>query len=142
AFPAMYLLSPSLIGANLSDFHPVTLSAPLLLWAFAMRERHAYRMYFVGVVLLLALKEEMGLLVAALGLLQVYQSLRWQTSPLSRHGLSKAARHEQVSVGLLTCGIAALWTTGAILIQREAAGTAISLFATRYAWLGHSIPEL
>ena len=142
AFPAMYLMSPSLIGANLSDFHPVTLSAPLVLWAFAMRERHAYRAYFVCVVLLLALKEEMGLLVAMLGLYQIGRSLMRLPLPLSRHGLSLAVQHERVRVGLLTLGLAALWTTGAILTQHEAAGTRAPLFAARYAWLGHSVPDV
>src|SRR5262249_47278635 len=76
AFPLIYLLSPSLIGASLSDFHPVTLSAALFLWAFDLRERHAYRWYFLFVVLILFLKEEMGLLVAMLGLYQLYRAIR------------------------------------------------------------------
>ncbi len=142
AFPIIYLISPSLIGANLSDFHPVTMSAPLVLWAFEMRERHAYQAYFIFVALLLALKEEMGLLVAMLGLFQVYRSLIRFALPLTRRGLQMVLRHERVRVGLLTFAVAAAWTLIALLIQREAAGKQVSLFAARYSWLGHSIPEV
>src|SRR5579871_3496164 len=34
AFPLAYLLFPALEAANLYEFHPVTIAAPLLLWAF------------------------------------------------------------------------------------------------------------
>lgn len=149
-FAIIYLISPSLVGANLSDFHPVTFSAAFGLWAFDALERRAYARYFVWVVLLLSLKEEMGLMVAMLGvytilveaglapvlsflegrprgyaptLLRTAQLRAWLSQPLVR-------------VGLATIAIAALWTVIAILIQRDAAGRQLSLFAARYNWLG------
>lgn len=141
-FPLIYLMSPSLVGANLSDFHPVTMSAALFLWAFEMRERRSFKWYFLFIVLILALKEEMGLMVAMLGVYQVYRALRPLALPLSRHGLMMALRYPRVQVGLITLTLAVLWTLIAILIQREAAGRSISPFVARYSWLGHSIPDV
>jgi uncharacterized membrane protein len=139
-FAIIYLISPSLVGANLSDFHPVTFSAAFGLWAFDAWERRAYLRYFVWVVLLLSLKEEMGLLVAMLGVYTILVGAKPRSRP-STPAMSRAAHlrawlsQPLVRVGLATIAMAALWTTIAILIQRDAAGRQLSLFAARYNWL-------
>lgn len=154
-FPTIYLLSPSLISANLSDFHPVAFSAALFLWAFDALERGAFRTYFLFVGLLLMLKEEMGLEVAMLGLWAVAHGgtglVDWlcnirRSSPGAAQGKMAAMRawlmSPTVRAGLLTILLAAAWTVIAILIQRDAAGRQLSFFASRYAWLGHNPKEL
>ena len=164
-FAIIYLISPSLVGANLSDFHPVTFSAAFGLWAFDALERRAYLRYFVWVILLLSLKEEMGLLVAMLGIytvlvgafagtpLRIRMAGGWDERPTEsvagvlpnvttatgRAGWQRfrsRLAEPRVRVGLATIAVAALWTAIAILIQRDAAGRQLSLFAARYNWLG------
>lgn len=67
-FPAAYLLHPSLQNALLDDFHPVTMSAAFLLWAmYFLRVDWTPGFWAMGVVAA-ATKEEVGLLVALLGL--------------------------------------------------------------------------
>jgi len=154
-FPLIYLLSPSLIGANLSDFHPVAFSAALFLWAFDALERGAFWTYFVFAGLILMLKEEMGLGVAMLGVWGIAHRGPGLTDWLGRRqGSRSGAAHTrmtamrawlkspQVRAGLLTIVLAAAWTVAALLIQRDAAGRQLSMFASRYAWLGHTPKEL
>lgn len=70
-----YLLYPPLQYATLYDFHPVTLAPPLLLFAiWALRQRR-YLLLAIFTVLALATKEEVGLLVVALGL---YAAIVWR----------------------------------------------------------------
>jgi uncharacterized membrane protein len=77
AFVLIYLLSPPLQAANLSDFHTVALSPALLLAAFYFLETDR-PWGFVGFALLAALcKEEIGLLVAMLGLWAALKRRRW-----------------------------------------------------------------
>jgi len=67
-FVALYLLSPSVQAANLSDFHAVALSPVLLLTAFYSLET-GRPWGFVAFAFLAAMtKEETGLLVAMMGL--------------------------------------------------------------------------
>lgn len=63
-----YLLSPSLEAATLYEFHPVTLAAPFLLWAIVFAEERLYVPYAICAVAAMACKEEIGLIVAVLGL--------------------------------------------------------------------------
>jgi uncharacterized membrane protein len=138
-FPLVYLLSPSLIGANLSDFHPVSFSAALFLWAFDALERRALKTYVTLLIVILSLKEEMGLMVLMWGMWQVADSLwqmpsgEWQVAGDKRRVASSKWR-----VALLTMALAVVWTVGVVLIQREAAGRNGSLFFARYAWLGQT----
>ena len=76
-FPLVYLLSPSLEAANLSDFHVVSMSPTLLLTAFYFLERK--RPVGVALFALLALlcKEEISLLVMMLGLYAALFRRQW-----------------------------------------------------------------
>ncbi len=142
AFSAVYLMSPSLIGANLSDFHPVTLSAAFFLWAFDAFEQRAFRTFLLSTLLIIFSKEEMGLLVVLLGVYQVHSALRSLALPINRLGLQMALRYKRTVAALIAMLLGASWTVLAVLIQREAAGTQASLFIVRYSWLGHSIREM
>ena len=68
AAPLAYLLAPSLQAATLYEFHPVTLVAPALLWAFVFLEERHYRLFVVFAVLSISCKEEIGLVVACMAL--------------------------------------------------------------------------
>ncbi|MDB5058883.1 MAG: hypothetical protein JWO59_2355 [Chloroflexi bacterium] len=68
AFPVAYLLFPALEAANLYEFHPVTFAAPLLLWAFYFADSRRYTLFTLTAVAAVGCKEELGVLVALMGL--------------------------------------------------------------------------
>ncbi len=68
AFAAMYLLSPAIQGANLADFHIVSMTGALLLftWYFLLRGQ-TWAFVLMASICTLA-KEEVGLIVGLMGL--------------------------------------------------------------------------
>jgi len=68
AVPLAYLAHPMLQSAVLDEFHPVTLAPTFLLFAAYGAYRRRYGLFLVGAVLAVACKEDIGLLVAAMGL--------------------------------------------------------------------------
>lgn len=78
AFVALYLLSPSLEAANLSDFHAVALSPAFLLAAFFFLESDRPWGFVAFGFLAAMCKEEIGLLVAMMGLWAFFvRKRRW-----------------------------------------------------------------
>ncbi len=77
AFAGLYLLSPSLEAANLSDFHAVALSPVLLLAAFYCLETERPWGFVAFAFLAAMTKEEVGLLVAMMGLWAALVRRRW-----------------------------------------------------------------
>jgi uncharacterized membrane protein len=77
AFVLLYLLSPSLQAANLSDFHGVALSPALLLVAFYFLETDRPWGFVVFAILATVTKEEIGLIVAMMGLWAAFVRRRW-----------------------------------------------------------------
>src|SRR5690606_23412919 len=65
---AAYLLSPPLQGANLFDFHAVTLAPTFLLFALNWLDESRGVPFLVAAGLAASTKEEIGLIVAAMGL--------------------------------------------------------------------------
>jgi len=63
----VYLLSPSLAGASLSEFHPIALAAPVVLLGAYLLERRLYGAFAVPAVVLLSLREDMGLVLGLWG---------------------------------------------------------------------------
>jgi uncharacterized membrane protein len=63
-----YLLAPALQGAILSDFHAVSLTSSLFLFALYFLHARRYAGYFVVVVLAMLAKEDVPLLIVVLGL--------------------------------------------------------------------------
>ena len=115
AFAAMYLLSPAIQGANLADFHIVSMTGALLLfaWYFLLRG-HTWAFVHMAGLCTLA-KEEVGLIV---GLMGVYAAL-----VLRRRLLGS-------TVAVLAFAWVAL--SFGVIIPYFSGGRA-SLFATRYA---------
>jgi uncharacterized membrane protein len=77
AFVLIYLLSPPLQAANLSDFHAVALSPVLLLAAFYFLETDRPWGFVLFSFAAVSCKEEIGLLVAMLGLWAALVRRRW-----------------------------------------------------------------
>jgi len=119
-FPVAFLAHPSLQNAVLDDFHTVTLSASLLAWTVYFL--HTRRLLWYGLFALLAAatKEEVSLLIAALGL--------W----LWVRGNRKAA-----AVSIVT-GIGWFLVCEEIIIPHYNF-TGQSPYLDRYAYLGHGI---
>jgi len=91
AFPLAYLLAPPLEAANLYEFHPVTLAAALLLWAFYFADGRRYWLFALFGILAAGTKEEIGVVVALIGFW-----IWW--------------RHRDSTVGLTTAILSAGWT--------------------------------
>ncbi len=124
AFVLLYLLAPALEAANLSDFHAVALSPALLLTAFYFLETDR-PWGLVGFGFLAAMcKEEIGLVVAMLGL--------W--AALVRH-----RRRLGLAVALAGVGWFFLCVQ---VIMPHFSGLAGSAFLVRYGHLGDSLGDL
>jgi uncharacterized membrane protein len=67
-FPVAYLLHPSLQNVLLDDFHAVALSAAFLLWAIYFFCRSQVVPFAAFAALSMATKEEVGLVIACLGI--------------------------------------------------------------------------
>ena len=119
-FPLAYLLSPALEAANLSDFHAVALTPPLLLSALYFLERGNYRLFPLFCLLAMACKEEISLLVAMMGL------YLW-------------ARHRKWRLGLALIVVGNLWFLLSLLIIIPHFSLAGRYpYLSRYAHLGTS----
>jgi uncharacterized membrane protein len=115
---AVYLLYPPLQWATVTEFHPVTLAAPLLMLCIWAAEERRYPVLIVAAVLAALTKEEVGLALAMLG---VWMAVR---GPGRRYGAALAA------ASLAWVAVAVL-----VVIPRYNAGEG-SDFVDRYAWLG------
>lgn len=71
AAAAVYLLYPPLQWATVTEFHPVTLAAPLLMFCIWAAEERRYLLLSVLAVLAALTKEEVGLALAMLGVWMV-----------------------------------------------------------------------
>lgn len=72
ALVLVYLLYPALHGANMYDFHSLTLAGPLLVAGLAALELGAIRTYCVFVGLLLLTREDLSLVVSGIGLYAIF----------------------------------------------------------------------
>jgi uncharacterized membrane protein len=70
---AAYLLSPALLGLNIFDFHPVSLAAPLLLYAILALTYKRYVWFLIACTLACMCKEDIPLSVALLGILVIWK---------------------------------------------------------------------
>jgi uncharacterized membrane protein len=76
AFALAYLLYPATEWLTLNEFHPVALACPFLLFAFWYLDENRLLPFSVFAVLAMTTKEEIGLVVAGLG---IWYSLRRDT---------------------------------------------------------------
>lgn len=120
AFPLAYLLHPSLQNAVLDDFHAVTMSASFLLWALFFALRSSLIGFWLTSLLAMATKEEVGLLVAMIGLIWVARG-RWRVASLA------------VIVGLAWFAVA----VDVVIPANNRLGH--SPYLSRYSYLGHGL---
>lgn len=76
ALAAALLLTPATGYAAIHEFHPETLTAPLLLWLWRARLRESFSGWWLWFVAVLATKENMTLLLAALCAVQAVMDRR------------------------------------------------------------------
>ena len=120
AFVPLYLLSPPLEAANLSDFHAVALSPALLLAAFCFLETDRPWGFVAFGLVAVTCKEEVGLLVAMMGLWAAFVRRRW-------------------ILGLCVAVASAGWSILSVLvIMPHYSGLDASPFLARYGQFGDS----
>lgn len=76
AMAVLYCLYPALHGANLFDFHSVTLAIPTILWVVYLVDTKATWAYVPALVLLLATREDMTLLACFIGFYAIWARRR------------------------------------------------------------------
>ena len=86
AFPCAYLLFPALQAANLYEFHPVTLTAALLLWALDAADQPRPVPFVLFGVAALCCKEEIGLAVALMALWSIRRGMNLRLAVLLAAG--------------------------------------------------------
>ncbi|MCL4830764.1 MAG: DUF2079 domain-containing protein [Caldilinea sp.] len=120
-FGLAYLLNPTIQAANWLEFHPVTLAPTFLMATFYFLIAGQTRGFIVFAILSASCKEEIGLLVAMIGL-YAWLALR------------------KPRLGLTTFFLAAGWSLLAVLgIQNVVAGG--NIHWGRYAYLGESTTQ-
>lgn len=77
-FAALYLVYPPMLAAVTDDFHPETLAAAALLWAFYFLTTRQYRALVISLGLALLCKETLTLDVMAIGLFVALVHRRWR----------------------------------------------------------------
>ncbi len=83
-----FALAPTLHRASLSPFHPELVALPALLWAYLHGSRGAWAKYWILVLVALCSRADLGLTVAALGLLVANQHHRTTGFVTSAVGLA------------------------------------------------------
>jgi uncharacterized membrane protein len=78
-FALAYLLFPATEWLTLNEFHPVALACPLLFFAFWYLDEDRLVPFAVFAVLAMTTKEEIGLVVAGLGVWYAIRRRRWRT---------------------------------------------------------------
>lgn len=90
-----FALAPTLHRANLSAFHPELIALPLLLWAYLMACRGHWKRFALLVTVVLCCRADLGLSVAALGLLVAGEGAR--------------------RTGFLTAAVGLVWSLAALV---------------------------
>jgi uncharacterized membrane protein len=116
-FALLYLLDPTQQFEVNFDFHAVTLTTALLLFALYFMYVRKTFWFFVFVVLCLACKEEIAGVIVLLGLWVLILQGRWR-------------------VGLGVIVLAFCWTGIGLLVVHYSSPIGYSLLASRYTYLG------
>ena len=121
-FGLALLINPLVQETNLFDFHVEVLALPFFLWAAYALERKRWGWYWLAVLLLLSVKEEMPFLVATWGIFVTVRHSR-------RHGL-------------LTIGVAILSFLGIAWMMSHLGKGVGEDFPLRFGYLGGSVPDM
>ncbi len=96
-----FALAPTLHRANLSAFHPEVIALPCLLWAYLHARQEHWKRYGVLVLVILSCRADLGLTVAAMGLLLVLIGKR--------------------RPGMITVAVGVSWSILAVVVLRPSA---------------------
>ncbi len=91
AFALVYLLYPATEWLTLNEFHPVALACPFLLFAFWYLDENRLIPFAIFAVLAMTTKEEIGLIVAGLGLWYALKGRRRVGAAIAGTGLLVSA---------------------------------------------------
>jgi uncharacterized membrane protein len=120
-FPLAYMAHPSLQNAVLDDFHAVVLSASFLMWALYFAYRQNTVWLCITSVLATLTKEDIGLLVAMMGLGMILMRREWR-----------------VGLAAIVGGIGwFLFCVVVVIPHFNPAGQ--SPYLNRYSYLGHGL---
>ena len=127
----VYLVNPFLLNAAAWDFHPVALAVPFIALGLLAVEKRDRCLLFISCLPLLLIQEELGLTVAAFGVLWGLRNKDWKVA---------------VILFLLGTAQTAL-VLGAIMPAFSPSGSHLMLSSgpdqlSRYGWLGHSVLEV
>ncbi|MDP8910916.1 MAG: DUF2079 domain-containing protein, partial [Actinomycetota bacterium] len=78
-FALAYLLYPAVQWLTLNEFHPVALACPLLLFAFWYLDEQRLLAFAICAALAALTKEEIGLVVAGMGVWYAFSRRRWRS---------------------------------------------------------------
>lgn len=106
------------------DFHEIAFATPLAALAVDALDRRDDRKLVLWCALLLLVREDMGLLVALVGVLVLAQ----------RRG------QRRLGAGLIATGLVVYWVTTSVIIPHFSAGHAFA-YGNQFAALGHSVPD-
>ena len=85
ALAAAYLLAPQLQSVLLTEVHAVAFGVPLILWAFWAVERRRWAQFILAALLVAAVKEEMALLAAGLGVWAMWRAVGMHNAQWTMH---------------------------------------------------------
>jgi uncharacterized membrane protein len=117
AIALLYLLYPAQQNALVFDFHAVTFTSALLLFALYFMYTRRTAWLFVFALLAMACKEEIPLIVACFGLWSMLLQHRWRS-------------------GLLLVLLALIWTVLGLLVIHSFSPLGHSHLIARYSYLG------
>ena len=117
AIALLYLLYPAQQNALIFDFHAVTFTSALLLFALYFMYTRRTGWLFVFSLLAMACKEEIPLVVACFGLWSMLLQRRWRS-------------------GLLLVLLALIWTALGLLVIHSFSPLGHSHLVARYSYLG------
>lgn len=123
AFPFGYLMYPPLQSAVLFEFHAVTFAPTFILFALLALEQAQSRRFLGAAVLVMACKEDMPLLIAALGLYFGLAYRQWRLAGI-------------------TMALGSGWFLTAVLLIQPQFAVGGNIQLDRYAWLGNDLPAI
>jgi uncharacterized membrane protein len=93
---AAYALAPAAHAANLSQFHPEILAVPALAGALLWRRRSRWILYWASIAVILLCRADLGLVVAALGVMAILDG--------------------EARTGMVTVVVGLAWTVAAVVV--------------------------
>lgn len=122
-FALMYLTFPAIQGANMVEFHPITLAPAFILAAFYFLEARRIGYYALFAILTASTKEDMSLAVLMMGLYALIVN-------------------RQYRLGLITIGLSLLWAYAAVFVIPPHFANTENIHWSRYAYLGDSAGDI